>query len=164
MKKCYLGLGSNLSDRIGMISRAIRCLASHGGLAIAQVSSFYRSKPWGYRDQPEFINAVIEVHTFLEPLELLEVAKATEAVLGRKLRRRWGPREIDIDILLYDDEIVSNGDLEIPHPRMCERGFVLAPLVEINADLIHPGTGRSVSSHLADLLSKGETQWEDLSI
>jgi len=164
LRRCYLGLGSNLCDRIGMISRAVRCLASHGGLAVARISSFYLSKPWGYARQDDFVNAVIEVHTYLEPLELLRLAKATEQLLGRKPRRRWGPREIDIDILLYESEIISCADLEIPHPRMCERGFVLAPLVEINSDLVHPATGRRFSSHLAELASKGEGQWQDLSI
>ncbi len=164
MKTCYLGLGSNLADRIGMISRALCCLTGSGALVLRRVSRFYLSEPWGYRDQPDFINAVVEIETHLEPLELLEVAKNTEVIVGRRRRHRWGPREVDIDILLYGNEIVKIDGLEIPHPRMCERGFVLAPLVEINSQLEHPATGRKFTSHLAELEAKGERKWQNLII
>lgn len=162
MERCYLGLGSNLSDRVGMISRAIGCLCCHGGVAVSAVSSFYKTSPWGDTAQPEFINAVVEIYTNLSPGDLLSVAKSIERDLGRKQRRRWGPREIDIDILLYGCKIVDSDDLRIPHPRMCERGFVMAPLAELNPNLVHPISGIKISEILESIRQTGAEKWEVL--
>jgi len=161
MERCYIGLGSNLSDRIGMISKAIGCLSSCGGIAVSAISRFYRTPPWGVVDQPDFVNAVVEVHTHLSPGELLSLAKSIEASLGRRPGRRWGPREIDIDILLYGCSVLDSDDLSIPHPRMCERAFVIAPLAEISPDLVHPVSGMKMADILEVLRSGGE-MWEVL--
>lgn len=162
MERCYLCLGSNLSDKVGMISRAIGCLCSHGGVAVSAVSSFYKTSPWGDTTQPDFINAVVEIYTHLSPSDLLWLAKSIESNLGRKQRRRWGPREIDIDILLYGCKIVDSDDLTIPHPRMCERGFVMAPLAELNPDLVHPTWGIKVIEILESIRQMGAEKWEVL--
>jgi 2-amino-4-hydroxy-6-hydroxymethyldihydropteridine diphosphokinase len=157
-------LGSNVSDRIGMIARAISCLACHGDIVLRKVSCLYLTEPWGYAEQEDFVNAVAQVDTHLGPQELLAKVKTIENGLGRQKARRWGPREIDIDILLYGEEVVECEGLRIPHPGICRRGFVLAPLVEIAPDLIHPETGRKVSGYLADIMEGGEASWRNLGI
>jgi len=155
---CYLGLGSNVNDRPGMIARAAVCLASRGDIVIRKLSHLYLTRPWGETDQEDFVNAAMEVETHLSPAELLEAAKAVERGLGRRPGRRWGPREIDIDILFYGEEVVKRTDLTIPHPRMCERAFVLAPLAEIAPDLVHPETGVRMTAYLAEI-EKGGDRW-----
>jgi 2-amino-4-hydroxy-6-hydroxymethyldihydropteridine diphosphokinase len=147
-----------------MIARAISCLACHGDIVLRRLSCLYLSRPWGDTDQDDFVNAVAQVDTHLGPEELLAKVKAIETGLGRTRSRRWGPREIDIDILLYGEEVFEGDGLMIPHPRICERGFVLAPLVEIAPDLIHPRTGRRVSGYLEDITGDGETAWRNLDI
>lgn len=162
MERCYIGLGSNLRDRIGMISKALGCLCNYGGLAISAVSRFYRTPPWGDTNQPEFINAVAEIYTYLSAPELLSAVKSIERNLGRKPRGRWGPREIDIDILLYGCSVFNYDDLSIPHPRMCERGFVIAPLAEISPDLVHPVSGMRIAEILELIRRSGGEKWEPL--
>ena len=162
MVRCYLGLGSNVSDRIGMIARAVACLVSRGDVVVRRLSSMYETKPWGEEDQRDFVNAVAEVDTHLSPKELLTRVKCIEKDMGRSPSSRWGPRLIDIDILLYGKELVTEQDLKIPHPFVCERGFVLAPLVEIAPDLVHPVTGRSVRGYLEDIEESGEVSWRNL--
>lgn len=156
MVRCYLGLGSNVSDRVGMLARALACLGSQGDMILRKRSSMYACGPWGFQDQEDFVNAVCEVDTHLEPGELLERLKAMEAGLGRKPSFRWGPREIDLDILFYGDSVVEERFLRIPHPLICERMFVLAPLAEIAPDLVHPETGLKIEEHLARMASLGE--------
>lgn len=131
MPKAYLGLGSNLGDREDYLRRAIEALDGTPGIRVSRESSFVETEPVGITAQPKFLNAVIEIETGLEPRELLSVVKETEARLGRRQTFRWGPREIDIDILLYDEIQVDEPGLQIPHPRMHEREFVLGPLREI---------------------------------
>ena len=164
MVRCYLGLGSNVRDRVGMIARAVTCLGSGGDVVVRNVSSMYLTRPWGHEKQHDFVNAVAEVSTHLRPRELLRKVKRIEGCLGRRHRFRWGPREIDIDILLYGDDIVEEQDLRIPHPRICERAFVLVPLLEIAPDLVHPETGLHVRRYLDEIETCGETSWRNLAI
>ena len=144
MVRCYLGLGSNLGDRVGNISGAVECLGTDGDIVVRRLSGMYETKPWGYTQQDDFVNAVAEVETCLEPDALLERLKGIEVELGRSKGPRWGPRRIDIDILLYGDRIVARPGLRIPHPSMCRRAFVLVPLAEIAPGLVHPETGRKM--------------------
>ncbi|MEN6371235.1 MAG: 2-amino-4-hydroxy-6-hydroxymethyldihydropteridine diphosphokinase [Armatimonadota bacterium] len=137
--KVYLGLGSNLNDREGNISRAVEFLAENPQIDVMRVSSMYETSPVGYKDQPDFINAVVLVETALSPRELLDVVHAIEDLMGRKRTFRWGPRVIDIDILLYGSETIDEEGIKIPHPMMTERRFVLEPLAEIAPGLMLPG-------------------------
>lgn len=159
MVLCYLGLGSNVNDRPGMIARATVCLASRGDIVIRKLSRFYLTRPWGEQDQEDFVNAAAEVETHLSPLGLLEAAKAVERGLGRRPTYKWGPREIDIDILFYGAEVVKREDLRIPHPRLRERAFVLVPLAEIAPDLVDPETGVSMAAYLEEIEKGGDTRW-----
>ncbi len=137
----YLGLGSNLGDREANLLEAARLLKEDGQLVLSRASSIYETPPWGYTEQPFFLNCVLEVDTTLEPVSLLAWLQAVEARVGREPSFRYGPRLIDIDILLYGDLVLSreNPDLQMPHPRMDQRAFVLVPLAELAADLVHPG-------------------------
>jgi 2-amino-4-hydroxy-6-hydroxymethyldihydropteridine diphosphokinase len=154
--RCYVGLGSNVADSVGMVAKALACLGSQADVVLGRRSQMYASDPWGYRDQGEFVNAVCEVDTHLGPGELLARLKAIEAGLGRKQRFRWGPREIDLDILFYGDRVMAEDTIRIPHPYVCERIFVLAPLAEIVPGLVHPETGLRVSDHLKEVRCRGE--------
>jgi len=149
----YLALGGNLGDREANL-RAARERLAQGGIAIARCSSLYETEPWGVRDQPRFLNAVCCARSELEPLALLALAKRIEAELGRVPGVRYGPRPIDIDILLYGDETIATPELTIPHPRLAERAFVLVPLAELAPELRLPGDGRTVRELLQAL---GET-------
>ena len=164
MVRCYLGLGSNMLDRVGMIAKAVTCLGAHNDIVLGKVSSMYLTEPWGYEDQDDFVNAVAQVDTYLSPRDLLYEVRSIESKLGRHKRQRWGPREIDIDILLYGDNVVVEDDLRIPHPHICERGFVLAPLVEVAPDLVHPETGRKIAVYLEKITATGEIPWQNLDI
>jgi 2-amino-4-hydroxy-6-hydroxymethyldihydropteridine diphosphokinase len=139
MRTIYLGLGSNLSDREENLRRALEALRSE--VEIEAISSVYRSEPVGYRDQPDFWNLVIRARSTITPESLLRAVKEIEWRLGRRASFRNAPRLIDIDILLYADELVNTPDLEIPHPRLLERAFALRPLVELDPALRHPGNG-----------------------
>ena len=156
MVRCYVGLGSNVSDRLGMVAKALTCLASQADVVLGRRSHMYATDPWGHEDQDEFINAVCEVDTHLDPGELLARLKAIETGVGRRQRFRWGPREIDLDILFYGDFVVAERNLRIPHPYVCERIFVLAPLAEIVPELVHPETGLRVCDHLEEVRFRGE--------
>jgi 2-amino-4-hydroxy-6-hydroxymethyldihydropteridine diphosphokinase len=156
---CYLGLGSNVGDRAGSIGRATACLAAGGDIVLRRVSGLYVTKPWGRLGQPDFVNAAAEVETHGSPRDLLAAAKAVERGLGRVDRGKWGPREIDIDILFYGNEVLEDGDLVIPHPMLCERAFVLVPLLEIAPDLVHPRTGIRVEAYLREIEKGGHPSW-----
>ncbi len=132
----YLSLGSNLGDRAQNLRNSIPLLAPKVQSVLQ--SSIYETEPWGYADQPAFLNQVIKANTSLEPLYLLEFLKQIEITMGRKETFRFGPRLIDLDILFYDDLILDTPKLTIPHPRIAERAFVLIPLAEISPDLYHP--------------------------
>ncbi len=149
----FLSLGSNLGDRESNIRRALDLLARRN-VCIVRVSSMYETEPVGFTDQPDFINAVAEVDTDLSPPELLHTVLGVEREMGRVRNLRWGPRVIDIDILLYDELRVDTEELTIPHPRMMERAFVLAPLAETAPDLVLPD-GRTASQALQILGDQG---------
>jgi 2-amino-4-hydroxy-6-hydroxymethyldihydropteridine diphosphokinase len=151
----YISLGSNLGDRLGYINRALGKLKEREDIKIIKVSSFYETEPVGYKEQGKFINAVLALETNLQPYELLQVLQSIETDLDRVRTRRWGPRTIDLDILFYGDQILNDPDLTIPHPRVTERAFVLFPLAEIAPSLLHPITGKSISSHLNALNDRG---------
>lgn len=129
--RAYVGIGTNLGDRVANVERAFAAIAEFGTLLAR--SSIYRTEPWGKPDQPWFANAVGLLRTSLEPRELLDALLATEQRLGRVPGERWGPRVIDLDLLLYDDLDVDEAGLRVPHPRLRERAFVLVPLAQIDA-------------------------------
>lgn len=149
MATVYLGLGSNLGDREAHIRDALRELERV--MVLRALSSLYETAPWGLQDQPEYLNAVCVGETCLAPHALLMEIKAIERRMGRRPTVRYGPRSIDIDILFYEDRIVQTDELQIPHPRLAERAFVLVPLMEVAPDLKHPIIGCTPSELLARL-------------
>ncbi|MBU6319474.1 MAG: 2-amino-4-hydroxy-6-hydroxymethyldihydropteridine diphosphokinase [Alphaproteobacteria bacterium] len=156
MAEVGLGLGANLGDRGGAIISALQALDAMSSVRLTALSGLYRTAPWGLTDQPDFLNMAALIETELQPLEVLKTVKALELASGRRVRERWGPREIDIDLLFYDNlELVSDG-LVLPHPGLFQRRFVLAPLVEICPD--RPILGRTPVRGLSDL--PGETSGE----
>ncbi len=140
--RCFLGLGSNLGDRLANLGRAVELLAAEAGVRVVRSSRVYETEPVGGPEQPPYLNAVIEVETDLGPRELLAACQRVEAALGRVRAERWGPRTIDVDVLTYGDARISEPGLEVPHPRMHERGFVLVPLAELDPDPPLPGGRR----------------------
>jgi 2-amino-4-hydroxy-6-hydroxymethyldihydropteridine diphosphokinase len=149
----YLGLGGNLGEPDKAMGAALRMLDADPQTEVVSVSSLYRTAPWGKTDQPDFLNAAAEVLTGHSPRELLELCLDAERRLKRVRQERWGPRLIDIDILVFGDRTVHENGLEIPHPRMLERAFVLAPLSEIAPDFV--AAGRRLSDHLAGIDTTG---------
>jgi len=146
----YLGLGGNLGDPPATFQHALHQLAEHA--KIISVSKLYRSKPYGYPDQPDFYNAAARISTDLTPLDLLARLQGIEQTLGKKVIRENGPRIIDLDLLLYGDETLDLPDLQLPHPGILKRDFVLRPLHDLNPQLAHPSwQGKSLDSALADL-------------
>ncbi|MGZ8585809.1 MAG: 2-amino-4-hydroxy-6-hydroxymethyldihydropteridine diphosphokinase [Actinomycetota bacterium] len=141
----YLGLGANLGDRLGNLQLAVDALGATPGVRVMRSSRVYETEPVGGPEQPEYLNAVLEVRTDLSPRELLRACLAVEDDMGRVRTERWGPRPIDIDVLTYGTETIDEPDLVVPHPRMHERGFVLVPLAELDADPTLPG-GRHLAS------------------
>lgn len=152
-KNVYIGLGSNIGDKAGNIRRARESIAAMAGIQLIQSSSLYRTAPWGKTDQDYFINQVIEIATELAPLELLHRLQKLEIKLGRQRREVWGPRIIDLDVLLYGREIITQEELQVPHPYMMQRLFVLVPLAEIAPDLQFPD-GSTVQEVLDSIESR----------
>ena len=145
--RAYLGLGSNLGNRRDNLRAALDALAADGRVAVAAVSAFYETEPWGYHEQPAFLNGAAAVDTILSPVNLLALCQSIERRQGRQAGgRRYGPRVIDLDILLYGSEIVSREtpDLQIPHPRLPLRAFALLPLAEIAGEVLHPVLNRAI--------------------
>jgi len=140
--RAFLGLGSNLGDRAQYLKEAIAALESTE-IEIVATSRIYETEPWGVMDQPQYWNQVIEIGTTLEPLDLLHVCQGIEHQLGRERKVHWGPRTIDIDLLIYDNRSSESEELRLPHPYIEERAFVLAPLREIAPTLVLP-SGRSI--------------------
>ena len=134
----YIGFGSNIGDRLAHIQNAIHTLSKTEGITLQKISSVYKTAPVGYEAQAEFLNGVAAIQTSLSPLSLLHTLKDIETEVGRQHRIRWGPREIDLDILIYGDLCLQTEKLVIPHPEMHLRGFVLVPLAEIAPDVVHP--------------------------
>ena len=145
--KAFLGLGSNIGDRLGNLREAVVLLGTRAEVGVLRSSRVYETRPVG-PPQPDFLNAVIEVESPLGAPELLDVCLGVETEMGRIRRERWGPRNIDIDVLTYGSDTVKLDGLEIPHPRMHERAFVLAPLLELDPDPVLPGGRRAATLRL----------------
>lgn len=134
----YIGIGSNMGDRRANLDKAVGMLRHAKNIEVKTVSPLYNTAPVGYTDQPDFLNGVVEIETILTPHGLLKACRRIEEKLKRVRTMRWGPRTIDMDILLYDGLVVQDEDLIIPHPRMHEREFVLKPLNDIAPQAVHP--------------------------
>ncbi len=144
MAKVYLGLGSNRGDRLELLRAALAAASELDRTSVRAISSVYETEPVGEKDQSEFLNAVVEIETALSPHDLLRELKAIEEKLGRKNRVRWGPREIDIDILYYDNTVLKDDSIQIPHGEIPNRRFVLIPLNEIAQEFVDPARKLSV--------------------
>ena len=157
MNTAYLSLGSNIGDRAHNITHALEQLASHGVTVVKQ-SPLYETEPVELREQDWFLNSVVEVETNLRPQELMQVLLNIERSMGRERTVPKGPRIIDVDILMFGSESVHESHLEIPHPRMADRRFVLVPLAEIAPETVHPVTKKTVQRLLEDTPDHSEVR------
>ena len=155
----YIALGTNLGNRLANLRAAIAAFAPE--IVVTAESHVYETPPWGYEDQPAFLNMVVKAETGLGPESLLKNLKQLEVELGREQNFRWGPRLIDLDILFYDNMVIDTPPLVIPHPRLHERAFVLVPLADVAPDLIHPIFQKSVSQLLAEVDRQGILHFGD---
>ena len=153
MSFAYIALGSNLGDKEKNLRRALLLLTQQG-VEVVRVSSFLSTEPYGVTDQPQFLNAVACVRTSLAPLALLDVLLATELAMGRVRLRRWGERNIDLDLLLYEDVVLDTKRLRLPHPDMQNRDFVLLPLAEIAPELKHPTLQKTIWELKENLMNR----------
>lgn len=151
--RVFLGLGANLGDRARNLTEAIQRLGQHA--KVIKTSSMYETEPWGFEEQPKFLNQVVEIRTGLSPAELLAFLKEIEVAMGREKTFRLGPRNIDLDILFYDDLVIISDSLSIPHPALAERAFVLIPLNEIAPDFKHPELKRTIKELAAEADTQG---------
>ncbi|MCZ7601439.1 MAG: 2-amino-4-hydroxy-6-hydroxymethyldihydropteridine diphosphokinase [Melioribacteraceae bacterium] len=151
--RSFIGFGSNIDDRMAYINKGIELLESENKCSIKNVSSIYETKPYGYTEQNNFLNCVVEISTSLSLQELLNLTKNTESQIGRIKREKWGPREVDLDILFYNDLIYSDEKITVPHKDVLNRDFVLIPLCEIAPDFIHPVEKKKICE-----LSKAELE------
>lgn len=142
----YLGLGSNMGDRVGYVQQAIQLLKDRPGVRLLSASSFYETEPVGFPDQEWFVNVAVAIETQLSAQELLQICQSIENQLGRVRdpNNQWGPRTIDIDILFYGNQIIKEPELIVPHPRVHERAYALVPLLEINPRVVHPVLEKTV--------------------
>jgi 2-amino-4-hydroxy-6-hydroxymethyldihydropteridine diphosphokinase len=156
-KIVYIALGSNMGDRAGMLGRAIAAMNS-AGISVVRQSSLYVTEPVGAPGQGWFLNAVVEAETSLLPLQLLHALLKIERELGRRRLTPHGPRAIDLDILFYGSSVIRSRDLEVPHPRLTERRFVLIPLAQLAPDFRHPVSHKSVNQLLAETPDRSEAR------
>jgi 2-amino-4-hydroxy-6-hydroxymethyldihydropteridine diphosphokinase len=147
----YIGIGSNIGEKALQCEKAVTEILKIDRHRLLAKSSLYRTNPIGYTDQDWFVNSVIKIETDLSPSDLHQALKSIESQLGRKETHRWGPRTIDLDILFFDETEIKTEALQIPHPRLHDRQFVLIPLAEIDRNLIHPALKKSVTELLEDL-------------
>ncbi len=157
--KVWIGLGTNQGDRENNLFQARNLLDPE--VKVLEISPIYQTEPWGFKDQPDFLNQVIKAETALTPSDLLKKLKQIERDLGREETFRNGPRLIDLDILFYDQMIIDLEDLKIPHPRIPERGFVLVPLADLAPDLISPKSGKSITEMLKEIDPAGVKPYPD---
>lgn len=160
--KAYLGLGSNLGDRFRNLSEAVKHLGQVSGIRITRASHVYETDPVGYPDQPPYLNAVLEVETLLEPVNLLRACLAVEQGMGRVRSKRWESRIIDIDLLIYESEVISTMELMVPHPLLHEREFVLRPLADIAPGIMHPVLEETIAELLCRVEESGVRIVEEL--
>ena len=159
MNRAWIGLGSNQDEPARQVTRALAELGALADTRVLRHSRLYRTTPWGPdQGQPDYANAVAELETGLDPRGLLAALLETEAVHGRVRRERWGPRTLDLDLLLYDDLTMDTSELTLPHPRLAERAFVLVPLAELAPRLKVPGAG-TVAALLARVDAAGVVPW-----
>jgi|SRR5699024_2604104 len=162
MNKVYIALGSNISPRMSYLQQAIDLLKEHDDITLTNCSAIYETEPVGYTEQDKFLNMVVEIETPLAAISLLTICQTFERTLGRKREIKWGPRTIDLDILLYNQENMETKELSIPHPRLHERAFVLIPLADINSTLLLPNIETTVAEALLALSSsekEGVVEW-----
>ena len=153
----FIALGSNLGDKASNMKEALQRLAQRG-VTVCKVSDFMATRPYGVTDQPDFLNAVAEIKTDNSPTELLRVLLQVEQEMGRKRIRHWGERNIDLDLLLYDERIIDLPDLQVPHPDMQNRDFVLRPLAQIAPDTVHPVLRKTIKQLWKELQNRGRSE------
>ncbi len=151
MAHAYIGFGSNIDDRLDYITQALRLLSEADNVSLIQVSSLYETEPVGYEEQEWFLNGVVAVETDLSVHRLLGSLKDIEKEVGRQHRMRWRPREVDLDLLIYDQCCVNTSDLIVPHPEMHQRSFVLVPFAEVAPDVLHPILQQNIRTLLSNL-------------
>ncbi len=154
-KNVYLSLGSNIGSKRENIKKALNLLDDDENIEVAHTSSLYETKPWGYIDQPNFYNCVSQINTNYEPIELLRLVQTIEIKMGRTKNEKWGPRIIDIDIILFENIISNSSDLIIPHPWMEKRAFVLFPLMELDNKIMHPISKRGIAEFVEAVGGEG---------
>jgi 2-amino-4-hydroxy-6-hydroxymethyldihydropteridine diphosphokinase len=157
-KTVYLSLGSNMGAKVTNIKNAVEAIGAIEGIEVIKTSSLYATEPWGKKDQEGFINAAVEIVTSLTPGQLLERLQEIEIKMGRQRSEKWGPRIIDIDILLFGDEVLESRKLTVPHPHMRNRLFVLIPLEEINSAIRFPDDGMDIKEVLTRVIDREGNQ------
>ena len=150
-KKAYIGIGSNIGDKTANCKKAIELLKENPQIKVTKISDFYETEPVGYKKQEWFVNCAVEIETDLNPQELLLLCHMIESELGRERKIKYGPRTIDLDILLYNNDIIDTIGLKIPHPEMHKRRFVLEPLSDIAPDAVHPVLKKAIVELLNNL-------------
>ncbi|MBW1734189.1 MAG: 2-amino-4-hydroxy-6-hydroxymethyldihydropteridine diphosphokinase [Deltaproteobacteria bacterium] len=154
--RVYVGVGSNMGDKLSNCRKAVRLVGGMEDTSLVERSPFYRTEPLGLTDQDWYLNGVIGIQTYLSPQDLLRSLLSIETHMGRVRNERWGPRIIDLDILLYGNRVIDETNLTIPHPLMHRRRFVLIPMVQLDPDLIHPVLGRTMKELSDDLSGEGQ--------